>query len=214
MTPAAVIFDCDGVVSDSEPPLFAELQMDLAEHGLNLPMDRLHELFVGGTIPGIGVTARQMGADLPDDWTERFHRRVYAVLARNTPLIPGILTVLDTLDRHGIPYAIGSNGSGEKMQITLGQHHGLMARFTGLLSGQDMGKPKPAPDLYLAAARLLDTPPERCAVVEDSATGARAAKAAGIPCFGYAPHGDAAALRAENATIFRSMADLPGLWGL
>lgn len=214
LPPAAVIFDCDGVVVDSEPPLFVELQKDLAERGLDLPMHELHERFVGGTVSGIGVIARRMGADIPPDWTAQFYERVYAVLAKDTPLIPGILDLLDTLDARGIPYAIGSNGSARKMQITLGQHPGLIPRFKGLLSGQDMGTPKPAPDLYLAAARLLDTPPERCVVVEDSGTGARAARAAGITCYGYAPQGDDERLLAEGALIFRDMAELPGLWRL
>lgn len=214
MTPKAVIFDCDGVVVDSEPPLFAELQKDLAERGLDLPLQDLHERFVGGTVPGIGVIARQMGADIPDDWASQFYERVYRVLAEHAPLIPGILDVLDALDALDIPYAIGSNGSPRKMQVTLGQHPGLSARFRGLLSGQTIGAPKPAPDLYLAAAKLLDTDPKDCVVVEDSATGARAARAAGIRCFGYAPEGDGARLLAENAILFGDMRDLPRLWGL
>jgi len=77
-----------------------------------------------------------------------------------------------------------------------------------------MNCPKPAPDLYLHAAASLSTPPEACVVVEDSPTGARAARAAGIPCFGYAPHDDGAALAAVGARVFHDMRDLPGLWSL
>lgn len=212
--PKAVIFDCDGVIVDSEPPLFAELQKDLAGRGLNLSQHELHERFVGGSVPGIGVAARKMGADIPDDWATVFYERVYQVLAEHAPLVPGILDVLNALDARGIPYAIGSNGAPRKMQITLGQHPGLSARFKGLLSGQAIGAPKPAPDLYLAAAKLLNTPPDDCVVIEDSGTGARAAKAAGIRCYGYAPEGDGARLLAENAILFRDMRDLPRLLGL
>jgi HAD superfamily hydrolase (TIGR01509 family) len=144
-----------------------------------------------------------------------FYERLYARLAEGTPLVPGVLDLLDALDAAGIPYAVGSNGSDRKMQVTLGQHPGLLDRFRDrLFSGQTLGAPKPAPDLYLHAARALGQPPAACAVIEDSPTGVRAAAAAGIRCFGYAPHGDGAALAAEGATVFQSMADLPRLLGL
>ena len=135
-----------------------------------------------------------------------------APLALGTPLVPGILAVLDALDAAGVPYAMGSNGSAEKMQITLGQH-GLIPRFKGLFSGQTLGKPKPAPDLYLHAAAALGVDPSACVVIEDSPTGARAARLAGMRCMGYAPQGDAA-LAAEGAVLFSDMKDLPALLGL
>lgn len=213
MTPKAVIFDCDGVIVDSEPMTLAFLRDDLAAHGLDMPIGQMHDLFVGGTIAGVAQQARSLGADLPEGWVADFYDRLYGLLAGGTALVPGILTVLDALDAAGIPYAIGSNGTDRKMQVTLGQHPGLIPRFRGLLSGQAIGRPKPAPDLYLAAADLLGTAPADCAVVEDSATGARAARAAGIPCWGYAPEGNER-LAAEGATLFRRMTDLPGLLGL
>ena len=120
---------------------------------------------------------------------------------------------LDALDAASIPFAIGSNGSDEKMQITLGQH-GLIPRFKGLFSGQTLGKPKPAPDLYLHAARALGANPAHCVVIEDSPTGARAAKAAGMRCMGYAPHGPADHLANEGAIPFTRMTELPALLGL
>jgi beta-phosphoglucomutase-like phosphatase (HAD superfamily) len=122
--------------------------------------------------------------------------------------------VLDALDAAGIPYAMGSNGTPEKMQITLGQH-GLIERFKGhLYSGQALGRPKPAPDLYLHAAAQLGKAPAECIVIEDSAAGARAARAAGMRCMGYAPHGHADRLANEGAIPFTDMATLPKLLGL
>ena len=215
MTPRAVIFDCDGVLVDSEPAAFDLLAEDLAAHGLVLPRAEMERIFIGGTIAGVHVRARSLGATLPDGWVADFYERLYARLARGTPLVPGVLHLLDTLDAAGIPYAVGSNGSDRKMQVTLGQHPGLLDRFRDrLFSGQTLGAPKPAPDLYLHAAQALGQPPAACAVIEDSPTGARAAAAAGIPCFGFAPHDDGAALAAEGAILFRSMADLPRLLGL
>lgn len=211
--PAAVIFDCDGVIVDSEPLAFDLLAKDFADHGLTMSRAEMERTFIGGTIPGLWQQARALGATLPDDWVADFYARLYARLEAGTPLVPGILPVLDALDAAGIGYGIGSNGSSRKMQITLGQH-GLTGRFRALLSGQEIGAPKPAPDLYLAAARALGADPADCVVVEDSPTGATAARAAGIRCLGYVAHGDPAPLVAAGAQPFTRMADLPGLLGL
>lgn len=213
--PAAVLFDCDGVVVDSEPATFELLAEDLANRGLTLDHAEMERLFLGGTIEKVERIAREMGADMPPGWTAAFYESLYARLAENTPLIPGVLAVFDALDAAGIPYAIGSNGSLRKMRITLGQHPALQARLDGrIFSGHDLGMLKPAPGLYLHAARALGAEPAACVVIEDSPTGAHAARAAGMTCFGYAPHGDAGALAAEGALPFAAMADLPALLGL
>lgn len=209
--PKAVIFDCDGVVVDSEHPTLLMVQADLARYGLPVTLDELHDKYVGGTVETVAARARANGARLPDDWVADFYARMYAMLRARTPLIPGILGVLDALDRAGVPYAMGSNGTVEKMHITLGQH-GLIDRFRGhLYSGQAIGTPKPAPDLFLLAARALAVPPADCVVIEDSVAGATAARAAGMACYGYAPQGDHPGLRAAGAQVFTAMQDLPAL---
>ena len=214
MTPAAVIFDCDGVVVDSEHPTMLMVQDDLARHGLVVTLDDLNTRYVGGTVETVAIRARAEGADLPDDWVSDFYRRMYAMLRHHTPLIAGVVDVLDALDAAGIPFAMGSNGTVEKMHITLCQH-GLVERFRGhLYSGQAIGTPKPAPDLFLLAASRLGVPPAGCVVIEDSVAGATAARAAGMACFGYAPQGDHPALRTAGARLFGSMAELPALLGL
>lgn len=214
MRPLAVIFDCDGVLVDSEAIAFAMLEADLASYAPGLTRAQMERDLLGLTLSGVATKARSLGADLPADWVEDFYGRLYARLEQGAPLVPGILTVLDALDAAGIPYAIGSNGSPRKMQITLGQHAGLIARFQGrIFSGQDMSHPKPFPDLFLHAAAAMGVAPARCTVVEDSPTGARAARAAGMRCMGYAPHGTAA-LAAEGAQPFPRMTDLPALLGL
>lgn len=213
--PAAVIFDCDGVVVDSESIAFELLAGDLARHGLPLDGPEMERHFIGGTVTGLWHKARAMGASLPDDWVDDFYERLYARLARGTPLIAGIPGLLDRLDAAGIPYAIGSNGTLRKMQVTLGQHPKTLARFQGrLFSGQALGHPKPDPAVYLHAAAALGAPPAACAVIEDSPTGCVAAARAGMACFGFAPHGDGAALAAEGARPFHDMGELPALLGL
>ena len=214
MTPKAVIFDCDGVLVDSEVIAFDLLTTDLTDHGLNLPRATLERELIGLTLAGVAAKARTLGADLPEAWVNDFYARLYARLEQGAPLVPGVLSVLDALDAAKIPYAIGSNGSPRKMQITLGQHAGLIDRFGGrIFSGQDMPRAKPFPDVFLHAARAMAVEPSACAVIEDSPTGARAARAAGMRCMGYAPH-HSAALLAEGAEPFARMFDLPRLFGL
>lgn len=215
--PAAVLFDCDGVITDSEGPTFDLLIADLARHGLPLSRHQLETDYIGGTIETVAERARASGAVLPGDWVARFYERMYAMLAEGTALIPGVVQVLDRLDAAGIPYAVGSNGPPEKMRISLGQH-GLLPRFRAVLSGQALGRPKPAPDVYLAAAAACGADPAACVVIEDSSSGARAALAAGIPCLGFAPHGPEApparGLAALGLPLFHSMTDLPALLDL
>lgn len=217
MKPAAVLFDCDGVIIDSEGPTCALLLDDLAAHGLPLTLHALETDYIGGTIETVASRARAAGALLPPDWVADFYRRMYALLAQDAPMIPGIVEVFDRLDRAGIPFAVASNGPPEKMQITLGQH-ALIPRFRAVLSGQAIGRPKPAPDIYLQAAAACGAAPTDCVVIEDSPTGARAALAAGIPCLGYAPDGadrpSARGLASLGVPLFSAMADLPGLIGL
>ena len=215
--PAVVLFDCDGVIVDSEGATLDLLISDLAAHGLPLTRHQLETDFIGGTIETVAARARAAGGRLPTDWVAGFYTRMYAMLSQGTPLVPGILAVLDQLDAAGIPYAVGSNGPPEKMQISLGQH-GLIPRFRAVLSGQAMGRPKPAPDVYLAAAAACGAHPNDCVVIEDSPSGARAALAAGIPCLGYAPQGpdtpQALQLAALGVPLFATMVDLPGLLNL
>ena len=214
MRPGAVIFDCDGVVVDSEHPTLVMVRDDLEKYGLCLTLEELEAGYIGGTVETVAEKARANGARLPEDWVGDFYQRMYAMLRASVPLVPGIVAVLDALDSAGIPFAMGSNGTPEKMQITLGQH-GLVERFRGhLYSGQALGRPKPAPDLFLHAAGRLGVAPSVCVVIEDSAAGARAARAAGMRCYGYAPKGAHAALVAEGAILFHDMAELPGILGV
>ena len=215
MTPKAVLFDCDGVLVDSEPPTFQMLAEDFTRFGLTVTAVAVAERFAGGTIHDVAARARSMGADLPANWAADFYERLFVRLAAGVPVIPGIEDVLDRLDAAGIPYAVGSNGIGRKMAITLGPYPRLWDRLRDrLFSGQELGMPKPQPGLWLHCAAFLGVDPGDCVVVDDSAVGCRGARAAGIPAMGFAAHGDGAGLAAEGATVFRQMADLPGLLGL
>ena len=210
MTIRAILFDCDGVLVDSEATAFDLLTTDLAAHGLHLTRAEMEARFLGGTIGGLFKTARDLGADLPEDWVDTFYARLYAQLAAGTALIEGAAEVLEILAAKGLVFAVGSNGSDQKMQITLGQHHRVMAHFNGhLYSGQTLGCPKPDPGLWLHAAAALGVAPGECVVVDDSPTGCLGAVRAGIRCLGLAEHDDGARLAAVGAEVIHSMRDIP-----
>lgn len=215
--PEAVLFDCDGVVIDSEGPTLALFVEELAAHGLPLTLEAFEADYLGQTVEMVARQATAAGARLPDGWVAHFYARMNGLLIAGVPLVPGLEAVLDRLDAAQVPYAIGSNGSLAKMQITLGQH-GIEGRFRAVLSGQALGAPKPAPDVYLAAAAACGVRPQACVVIEDSAMGARAALAAGMRCLGYAGHGPGTAtaqsVAALGVPLFHRMEELPGLLGI
>ena len=214
MTPKMVIFDCDGVLVDSETLGTKVLQENLARHGLVLSLEQVVSKFVGGTMVGVMKTARELGADLPDDWFDLIYADLFEVLEKSVEMIPHVSQMLDALDRAGIVYAVGSNGPMRKMEITLNRT-GLWDRFEGrIYSSYDCAAPKPAPDVYLKAAKLAGISPSDCVVVEDSPTGARAAVAAEMRCFGYSAETDADLLKPFCVRTFADMRKLPGFLGL
>jgi len=204
MRPKAVLFDCDGVLVDSEPASRCVIAERLRNAGLTLKDRELSELFLGGTLANLAKAARSRGADIPPEWVEETYAAMFAVLAGVDP-VPGVHALLDALDSAKISYAVCSNGPMRKMEITLGATN-LWHRFEDrVFSAHVHGPPKPAPDLYLQACRALATLPSDCVVVEDSPTGARAARAAGIPCLGLAQPEDADAVHKEGARIIAAL---------
>ncbi len=213
--PDLVIFDCDGVLVDSERVFNAVLAEDLGRRGLVLTAEQSMQSFAGLAMPAVATKASAMGASLPQDWIAQVYEAGYAALRKGVPLVPGVLAVIARLDEEGIPSCIVSNGSEEKMQITLGPH-GLWERYHAgaMFSAHSLKVAKPDPGIFLAAAAHFDVQARNCVVIEDSATGARGAYRAGMQCFGYAAHDAGAALLAEGADVFHDMADLPLRLGL
>ncbi|MFT5786986.1 MAG: HAD superfamily hydrolase (TIGR01509 family) [Ascidiaceihabitans sp.] len=214
MIPKMVIFDCDGVLVDSETLGNCVLRQNLADHGLDLPLEQVMATFVGGTMVGVMKRAREMGAALPDDWLKLVYADIYDVLGRSVEVIPHVPNLLDALDNTGIVYAVGSNGPMRKMEITLGRT-GLWDRLVGrVYTSYDCAAPKPAPDVYLKAAHLAGIDPSDCVVIEDSATGARAAVAANMSCFGYCAETAVDLMTPHCVATFDDMRELPKLLGL
>lgn len=214
MIPAAVLFDCDGVLVDSEPAAQGLILNRLAEAGLTITPAQLSDMFLGGTMAGVAAEAQRRGAAIPEGWVADTYALMFEVLARGIDPIPGAPALVARLIEAGLGLAVCSNGPVRKMEITLGGT-GMWEAFEGrIFSGHVHGRPKPEPDIYLAAAVALGHPPERCVVIEDSPTGARAARAAGMRCLGLARDSDADRLAAEGAQVILSLDEVPGLLGL
>ncbi len=172
--------------------------------------------FMGNSMPRcVEIVTDMMGHAPPDDLLARFSSNVTVALQRDLQPVEGIVALLDTLDAAGVRYGVASNGEHEKMRTTLGKT-GLLDRFDGKrFSAVDVGKPKPAPDLFLHAARALGFAPERTIVVEDSPLGVQGATAAGMTVIGYAEIVSAERLRAAGAVVtVERLAEVAELLGL
>ncbi|MFG2118746.1 HAD family hydrolase [Streptomyces sp. NPDC048710] len=207
-----IIFDNDGVLVDSEPISNRHLAAYLTELGhptsyedsirdyMGSAMHRIHELVLERT-----------GQRLPEDFDDVFHARVFAAFERELKPVAGVDDVLEKLVADGVPYCVASSGSHERIRVG--------HRTTGLdrwfeeeriFSSQDVGRGKPAPDLFLYAAERMGVAPDRCAVVEDSPLGVQAAVAAGMDVYGYTAMTPAERLTGANQ-LFSSMGELADL---
>lgn len=203
-----VIFDCDGVIVDSVLAHFEVIAEDLRPRGLDMAPIALRDLLGAGGMAEVGQIARGLGADVPEDWHEIIYPLIFDRLRLGVPLIPGINETFDRLDGLQVPYCVGSNGRRDKMELML-DGSGVLERFgTSVFSAYSIGVWKPEPDLYLHAADQMGVHPDRCLVIEDSITGATAAKRAGMRCLGYAPDDTAEDLASAGALVIRRMTDV------
>ncbi|MCT4357894.1 HAD family hydrolase [Streptomyces sp. Je 1-79] len=207
-----VLFDNDGVLVDSEPISNSLLAGYLTELGhptsyeeslrdyMGSAMHRVHELVLERT-----------GQRLPADFDATFHARVFAAFERELEAVAGVRDVLKQLVDDGVPYCVASSGSHERIRVGH-RKTGLDGWFRdeNVFSAEDVGKGKPAPDLFLHAAARMGVPPERCVVVEDSRLGVEAALAAGMDVYGFTAMTPADRLQGARG-FFTKMAELPGL---
>lgn len=202
-----VIFDCDGVLVDSEPISNRVLAEALTGIGLPMTAEESTATFMGRSWASlVEIVEGRLGRAVPADLRARYLDRIFAAFERELQPVPGIAAALD---RIALPWCVASSSSHEKMRFTLG-HTGLLERFEGrLFSATEVTQGKPAPDLFLHAAARMGWAPEQCAVVEDSAPGVQAALAAGMTALAYAGRTDPALL--AGARVFTRMAELPAL---
>jgi len=206
-----VIFDCDGVLVDSEP---LSVQVDIeavAELGLRLSRDEVIERFVGRSKQDIRADIEaQLGHAVPSGWFERADERLREAWVAELRPVAGVEEALELIDT---PSCVASSSEPAQLRFKL-ELTGLYERFAGrIFSATEVPNGKPAPDLFLHAAARMGAQPERCVVVEDSRHGVEAARAAGMRVLAFVGGGltPASALAGPRTTVFEDMRSLPGL---
>lgn len=212
--PAAVLFDCDGVLADSEAVVNAIVADELCARGWPMTAAEAEAAFLGLALPDMIPLIEARTGALPPDWGEDLSRLIARRMEHGTIPVPGALDAVRIIAASGIPVAVASNSA--RRELAAKMHALGLATVFGArcFSFEDVDRPKPWPDLYLAAAEACGAAPRDCVVIEDSVPGVRAARAAGCRVLGLARDGEGAVLAAHGATAFRAMADLPRLLGL
>lgn len=213
-TPELIIFDCDGVLVDSEIIFNDVLREDLNTHGLVLNAKESMALFVGGSMESVQAVLMERGVQLPENWIEQVYSKVDARLRQGVDVVAGIPELLKLLAHNKYPFCVASNGPVHKMHNTLGQNDLLPHFENALFSAYEINSWKPEPELFLHAADQFAVEPANCLVIEDSINGTQAAKNAGMPCLAYTPEGPNEALAETGATCFGLMSDIPVLLGI
>jgi HAD superfamily hydrolase (TIGR01509 family) len=212
-----VIFDCDGVLVDSEVISCRAHADVLTRHGYPISVEQVFDRFLGRSLRHASLEVEaELGRSLPDDFHAQLQDELFRSFAMTLEAVPHIDTALDAIAQ---PVCIASSGTHERMRVTLGCV-GLHDRFApNIFSATQVERGKPAPDLFLFAATQMAVPAGRCLVIEDSVPGITAAHAAGMTVLGF--HGGshcrpgyADTLRAAGAAVtFDDMRQLPGLIG-
>lgn len=211
--PGLIIFDCDGVLVDSEPIVNRVEAEFLSEKGWPLSPSEARAAFKGRTVAEVVALIRTRTSLTDVDCHDLALRTAYALVTDLAP-VPGVLALLDMLDGRGIPICVASQSPFPRVRLSL--HTCGLERFFGsrVFTSSMVARPKPAPDLFLHAATHLGVGPGECVVIEDSPSGVAAAVAAGMTALGYAADESAERLEAAGATTFATMAQVAGLLGL
>ena len=210
-----IIFDCDGVLVDSEVISCRAHAETLTRHGYPITSEQVFHRFLGrSTKQANSEVEADLGRALPDDFHLQLQDTLYRTFEADLEAVPHIHAALDAITQ---PVCVASSGSHQRMQISLGRTR-LYGRFApNIFSASQVDNGKPAPDLFLFAAGQMNVPPERCLVIEDSVAGIAAAVAAGMPVLGFhggshCQEGYGRKLRDAGATvIFDDMRQLPEL---
>ncbi|MFI6879128.1 HAD family hydrolase [Streptomyces sp. NPDC050400] len=207
-----VIFDNDGVLVDSEPISNTLLAGYLTELGHPTSYEESLRDYMGAAMHRVhDLVLERTGERLPEDFDDVFHGRVFAAFERELEPVAGVVEVLEKLTADAVPYCVGSSGSHERIRV--GHRKTGLDKWFGdglVFSSQDVGRGKPAPDLFLYAAERMGVAPEKCVVVEDSPLGVQAAVAAGMDVYGFTAMTPAERLVGANG-LFADMRELPRL---
>jgi HAD superfamily hydrolase (TIGR01509 family) len=211
-----VIFDCDGVLVDSESISNGVLAEMLSAEGLPTTLAQARRDYQGLLLAEVRTRAQeQLGRQLPEDWLGRYERRRAAVFRAELQPVPGAAQAVRAVDAAGLAACVASQGKLAKTRLSL-ELTGLRELFADgqLFSAESVPRGKPHPDLFLHAAEAMGVEPARSVVVEDTPSGVTAAVAAGMRAIGYAADSDERALAGAGAEIIHSLRELPRRLGL
>ncbi len=212
--PAAVLFDCDGVLADTEGTVNRLVAEDLSLRGWPMDGFQAREAFLGLSLPDMVPIIEARIGPLPRGWGAALSARIATMLSAGVDPIPGAQAAVAAVVAAGIPVACASNSSRRELAVKL-PALGLDGMFAGrAFSFEDVARPKPWPDLWIAAAAACGVRPQDCVVVEDSVAGVTSARRAGCRVLGLAHPGEGPGLAAAGAEVFHAMGQLPGLIGL
>ncbi len=212
-SPKLVIFDCDGVLVDTETIANRRLAQLIGEAGLPITYEECRQRFCGRSLTSVGAELRAAGIDVGDDFVGRWYRELPQTFGSGVEKIPYVEAFIEAVKAAGIAHCVASSARTEKMLMTLGQT-GLLAHFRDVLFSASMvERGKPAPDLFLHAAGRMGFEPADCIVVEDSVPGTQAGIAAGMRVFSYHgdPHSDRQGLARAGGILFDDMRNLAAL---
>jgi HAD superfamily hydrolase (TIGR01509 family) len=212
---SAILFDCDGVLADSEPIVNQVNAVDLNARGWAITPDEAGSIFLGMSAPSMVPIIEAHVGPLPKDWVEYIKQKVSETMEREAVPVSGAAELLAAVRAANIPIALASNSSRMELTAKL-KRLGFTDVFGGrIFSYEDVPRPKPYPDIYLAAAAACNAYPAECVVIEDSATGVQAGVAAGCTVLGFSHATDPEALLAVGASaVFGKLSDIPNLLGL
>jgi len=204
-----VIFDCDGVLVDSERLSVEVDRRVLSELGWHLSTEEIVHRFVGRSAAHFRAEVEtHLERKLPEGWETPYERWYADAFERGLEAVPGVVDAIDTIR---VQTCVASSGSHAKVRTTLGLT-GLLARFEGrIFSAEDVDNGKPTPDLFLHAASSMGVTPSRCIVIEDSRFGVQAARAAGMRVLGYAGGLTPATWLVDASDVFTDMSELPAV---
>jgi HAD superfamily hydrolase (TIGR01509 family) len=209
--PAAILFDCDGVLADTELVVNSIVAEEMTLLGWPMTAAEARETFLGMALPDMLPRIEARVGLLPPEWGQEISTLIARRMAQETLAIPGAVEAVLAFAAAGVAVAVASNSARFELAAKM-RSLGLAQIFAGrVFSFEDVPRPKPWPDMYLAAAAACGAAPQDCVVIEDSVPGVRAGRAAGCRVMGFCHESPAGMLAAHGAEPFADMAALPAL---
>ena len=209
MTFDLIIFDCDGVLVDSEVLANQLLRDALAKHGLEMSVEQVVETYVGRSMAAVvSISEELLGEKLPDNFLDHLQVETFALFEKELKAVAGVEDILIELKKKGVNICVASSGSFEKMNLTLGLT-GLNKYFNGyIFNASQVKRGKPYPDLFLYAADQMQVEPAKCLLIEDSVPGVQGGVAAGMEVMAYSTRGHCEALKKAGGLVINDICQI------